>query len=69
MIEQLTNFICCNKYSDLDDLIIRKAFELGLVLIGGTALEILANRHKVAGARKRSDNDLDFLSNDKNQIK
>ena len=35
--------ISCSKYSDLDDLIIAKASELGIPLIGGTALEILAD--------------------------
>lgn len=56
--------IACSKYSDLDDLVIAKASELGLPLIGGTALELLSNYYNVQGVRKRSDNDLDFLSDD-----
>lgn len=56
--------IACSKYSDLDDKVINKASELGFPLIGGTALEILADYYKVDGVRKRSDNDLDFISKD-----
>ena len=55
--------IACSKYSDLDDRVIHKASELGLPLIGGTALEVWANYYNVSGVRKRSDNDLDFISN------
>lgn len=54
--------IACSKYSDLDDKVIAKASELGFPLIGGTALEVLADYYKVSGVRKRSDNDLDFIS-------
>lgn len=60
--------IACSKYSDFDDKVIYKASELGLPLIGGTALEVWANYFNVPGARKRSNNDLDFISNDLPQI-
>lgn len=60
--------IACSKYSDLDSLVINKASELGLPLIGGTALEVWANFYNVPGVRKRSDNDLDFISDDLEQI-
>lgn len=54
--------IQCTKYSDLDDLVIYKASALGLPLIGGTALEVLSSYYGAPGVRKRSDNDLDFIS-------
>lgn len=54
--------IMCSRYSDLDDKVIEKASKLGFPLIGGTALEILASYYSVGGVRKRSANDLDFLS-------
>lgn len=61
--------IQCSRYSDLDDKIISKASSLGFPLIGGTALEILADYYSVDGVRKRSNNDLDFLSKDnKNKL-
>lgn len=56
--------ISCSKYSDLDDMVINKATDLGLPLIGGTALEVWANHYGTPGVRKRSDNDLDFISSD-----
>ncbi|MBE6334240.1 MAG: hypothetical protein E7071_05385 [Bacteroidales bacterium] len=60
--------IAYSKYSDFDDKVIYKASELGLPLIGGTALEVWANYYNVPGVRKRSNNDLDFISNDLPQI-
>ena len=60
--------IACSHYSDMDDLVINKATEIGLPLIGGTALEVLSNYYKVPGVRKRSDNDLDFLATDAGDI-
>lgn len=74
-IEDLINYdklskqkIKCSYYSDLDEQVIEKATELGMPLIGGTALEILANHYGTSGVRKRSNNDLDFLSDDKAKI-
>lgn len=61
--------IQCSKYSDLDDMVITKASELGMPLIGGTALEIIANYYNVPGVRIRSNNDLDFLCADSSLIK
>ena len=58
-----------SKYSDLDDLVIYKASALGLPLIGGTALEVLSSYYGTPGVRKRSDNDLDFISGSKSTIK
>lgn len=55
--------ISCSRYSDLDDSVIKKATDLGMPLIGGTALELWAKATGTPGVRKRSDNDLDFLSN------
>lgn len=60
--------IQCSRYSDLDEQVIRKASELGLPLIGGTALEVLAGYYGTPGVRKRSDNDLDFLTTDRKKI-
>lgn len=54
--------IQCSRYSDLDDLVIAEASKLGLPLIGGTALEIWASELNIKGVRKRSDNDLDFVT-------
>lgn len=58
------NRLSCSRYSEFDDMIIEKASKLGLPLIGGTALEILGAHYNKQGFRKRSDNDLDFISND-----
>ena len=60
--------IACSKYSDLDDLVLNQASKSGLPLIGGTALEVWANYYSIPGVRKRSDNDLDFISSDLSQI-
>lgn len=49
------------RYSEFDDIIIANAPRLGLPLIGGTALEILADYFMIPDVRKRSDNDLDFI--------
>lgn len=54
--------IQCSRYSDLDDLVIEEASKLGLPLIGGTAMEIWSSELGVEGVRKRSDNDLDFVT-------
>lgn len=54
--------IKCSRYTDLDDKVISKASKLGLPLIGGTALEIWASELNISGVRKRSDNDLDFVT-------
>ncbi len=54
--------VACSRYTDLDDKVILKASKMGFPLIGGTALEIISNHYNVPGVRKRSDNDLDFLS-------
>lgn len=68
-IQDSLSRIQCSRYSDLDDKIISKASSLGFPLIGGTALEILADYYSVDGVRKRSNNDLDFLSKDnKNKL-
>ena len=61
--------IACSKYSDLDDLVINKASELNLPLIGGTALEIWASYFGRDDVRKRSDNDLDFITNRASDVK
>lgn len=53
--------IAYTKYSDVDELVINKASEMGMPLIGGTALEVLGNYYHRSGFRKRSFNDLDFL--------
>ena len=55
--------IACSKYSEFDDLIITKASDMGLPLIGGTALEILSDYYKQPNVRSRSENDLDFITN------
>lgn len=60
--------IKCSRYTDLDEKVIAKASELGMPLIGGTALEVIANEMNVPGVRKRSNNDLDFLSTDRFKI-
>ena len=49
-------------YSEFDDLIIRQASQLGLPLIGGTALEVLSYYFQYPCHRIRSDNDLDFIA-------
>lgn len=54
--------IACSHYTDLDDNVIRKATDLGLPIIGGTALELWSAYLGHFGVRKRSDNDLDFIS-------
>ena len=53
--------VACSRYSDLDDKVIKKATEMGIPLIGGTALEVWAAATETEGVRKRSDNDLDFI--------
>ena len=74
-IEDLINYdklskqkIKCSYYSDFDEQVIEKATEFGMPLIGSTALEIMANHYGTSGVRKRSNNDLDFLSDDKAKI-
>ena len=62
------NRLACSRYSDFDEQIISQASTLGLPLIGGTALELLGAHFNKSGFRKRSDNDLDFASNDKSVI-
>lgn len=53
--------IACSKYSDLDDLVIKKASSLQLPLTGGTALEVWAAYFNRSDVRKRSDNDIDIV--------
>lgn len=68
-IQDSLSRVQCSRYSDLDDKIIAKASSLGIPLIGGTALEVLASYYGVSGVRKRSNNDLDFLTKDnKNKL-
>lgn len=55
----------CSRYSEFDDLVIKRAYDLDMPLIGGTALEILGHYYNKPGFRKRSDNDLDFITNDR----
>lgn len=64
----LKNKIKCSYYSDLDESVIEKASSLGMPLIGGTALELIANFYNASGVRKRSNNDLDFLSKSRKEI-
>lgn len=61
--------IQCSRYSDLDDIVIAKASEMGLPLIGGTALEIWAGETGHFGVRTRSQNDLDFIASDEHTAK
>ena len=49
-------------YTNDDNLILSKATEFEMPLIGGTALELLANYYHVSGVRKRSNNDFDFIA-------
>jgi hypothetical protein len=42
--------------------------DLGIPIIGGTALEILGNNYDIKGFRKRSDNDIDGLSDSTDKI-
>ena len=56
------NKIAYTQYSIFDEKIIQKASSLSMPLIGGTALEVLATAFKKADVRKRSDNDLDFIT-------
>ena len=58
----------CSKYSAFDDLVISKASELNMPLIGGTALEVLGSHFNNPGCRKRSENDLDFIATDANNL-
>jgi len=55
--------VSCSRYSDLDKKVLNHAFDLDMPLIGGTALEILGSHFGKTGFRKRSDNDLDFITN------
>lgn len=55
-IQDSLSRVQCSRYSDLDDKIIAKASSLGIPLIGGTALEVLASHYGVSGVRKRSNN-------------
>lgn len=55
----------CSRYSDLDDQVIAKMTEIGIPLIGGTALEVLGHYYGKKGFRKRSDNDIDGLTTSK----
>lgn len=52
-----------SQYSIYDEQVILKASSLGMPLIGGTALEVLASVFNKSDVRKRSDNDLDFATN------
>lgn len=61
--------IQCSRYSVLDDKIIKKATELGLPLIGGTALELWAKVTNTPNVRTRSDNDIDVLSNSLSKLR
>ena len=56
--------IKCSRYTEVDEIIINEATKLGLPLIGGTALEILASAYNIPGVRKRSDNDIDVIAYD-----
>lgn len=56
--------IACSRYTDLDEIVIHKMTELGIPLIGGTALEIWAKVTNTPNVRKRSDNDIDGISSD-----
>lgn len=56
-----------DSYSSLDIPIVRKASYYSLMLIGGTATQLLARAYGVKERRKRSINDLDFLTSAKNQ--
>lgn len=59
----LLSRVGCSRYADVDDKVVHKATSFGLPLIGGTALELWAKATSTPGVRKRSDNDLDFISN------
>ncbi|MFA6831897.1 MAG: hypothetical protein WCR36_06470 [Bacteroidaceae bacterium] len=63
------NRIACTHYNDADEKVILKASSLGMPLIGGTALEVLADYYHVPCIRKRSENDLDFSSTSEVAIK
>jgi hypothetical protein len=57
------------QYSEFDDGIIRHASKLGLPLIGGTAMEVLSKYFDYPCHRIRSDNDLDFITDNDSTCK
>lgn len=56
-----------DSYSSLDVPIVKKASFCNLMLIGGTAVQLLARAYGVKELRKRSINDLDFLTSARNK--
>lgn len=56
-----------DSYSSLDVPLVRKATVCGLMLIGGTAVQLLAKAYNVRERRSRSLNDLDFMTSYENK--